>query len=69
MPGDAALGRQGGLEAVGPLIAAGKVRINIDQTYPLDAIAQAQEHNRSGRTRGKVVVDMGVAAATSRQSR
>jgi NADPH:quinone reductase-like Zn-dependent oxidoreductase len=53
---------QGGLDAVAPLIAAGKVRINIDQTYPLDAITQAQEHNRSGRTRGKVVVDMGVAA-------
>jgi len=53
---------QGGLDAIAPLIAAGKVRINIDQTYPLDAITQAQEHNRSGRTRGKVVVDMGVAA-------
>jgi NADPH:quinone reductase-like Zn-dependent oxidoreductase len=53
---------KGGLDAVAPLIAAGKVRINIDQTYPLDAITQAQEHNRSGRTRGKVVVDMGVAA-------
>ena len=50
-----------GLDAVAPLIATGKVRINIDQTYPLAAIAQAQEHNRSGRTRGKVVVDMGVA--------
>jgi NADPH:quinone reductase-like Zn-dependent oxidoreductase len=59
---------RGGLEAVAPLIAAGKLRINIDQTYPLAAIAQAQEHNRSGRTRGKVVVDMGVAAETSRQS-
>jgi NADPH:quinone reductase-like Zn-dependent oxidoreductase len=59
---------KGGLDAVAPLIAAGKVRINIDQTYPLAAIAQAQEHNRSGRTRGKVVVDMGVSAATTRQS-
>ena len=49
-----------GLDGVAPLITAGKVRINIDQTYPLDAIAKAQEHNRSGRTRGKVVVDMGV---------
>jgi NADPH:quinone reductase-like Zn-dependent oxidoreductase len=56
---------KGGLDAVAPLIAAGKVRINIDQTYALAAIAQAQEHNRSGRTRGKVVVDMGVAAETS----
>ena len=57
-----------GLEAVAPLIAAGKVRINIDQTYPLDAVAKAQEHNRSGSTRGKVVIDMGVAAAASRRS-
>ena len=59
---------KGGLDAVAPLIAAGKVRINIDQTYPLAAIVQAQEHNRSGRTRGKIVVDMGVSTATSRQS-
>jgi NADPH:quinone reductase-like Zn-dependent oxidoreductase len=58
----------GGLDAVAPLIAAGKVRINIDRTYPLAAIVQAQEHNRSGRTRGKIVVDMGVSTETSRQS-
>jgi NADPH:quinone reductase-like Zn-dependent oxidoreductase len=51
---------KGGLDGVASLIAAGKVRINIDQTYPLDAIVKAQEHNRSGRTRGKVVVDMGI---------
>jgi NADPH:quinone reductase-like Zn-dependent oxidoreductase len=57
-----------GLDAVAPLIAAGKLRINIDQTYPLGAIAKAQEHNRSGSTRGKVVVDMGVAAETSGHS-
>jgi D-arabinose 1-dehydrogenase-like Zn-dependent alcohol dehydrogenase len=57
-----------GLDGVAPLIAAGKVRINIDQTYPLAAIAKAQEHNRSGRTRGKVVVDMAVAVESSRTS-
>jgi len=45
-----------GLEGVAPLIAAGKVRINIDATYPLTAIAEAQQHNRNGNTRGKVVV-------------
>lgn len=45
-----------GLEAVAPLIAAGKLRINIDGTYPLEAIAEAQQHNRDGSTRGKVVV-------------
>jgi NADPH:quinone reductase and related Zn-dependent oxidoreductases len=45
-----------GLEGVAPLIAAGKVRINIDATYPLEAIVKAQQHNRDGSTRGKVVV-------------
>jgi len=40
--------------------------VNIDRRHPLDSIAQAQEHNRSGRTRGKVVVDMGAAPAGSR---
>jgi NADPH:quinone reductase-like Zn-dependent oxidoreductase len=39
-----------------PLIAAGKVRINIDRTYPLEGIVEAQQHNRNGSTRGKVVV-------------
>jgi NADPH:quinone reductase-like Zn-dependent oxidoreductase len=39
--------------------------VNIDRCYPLDSIAQAQEHNRSGRTRGKVVVDMGAAPVGS----
>lgn len=52
-----------GLESMEPLIAAGKVRINIEKTYPLDKIAEAQQHNIAGHTRGKVVVDMGVAPA------
>jgi NADPH:quinone reductase-like Zn-dependent oxidoreductase len=51
-----------GLGGVAPLIESGALRVNIDQSYPLDAIVEAQEHNRSGRTRGKVVVDMGVDA-------
>ncbi len=52
-----------GLEGVAPLLAAGKVRINIDATYPLAAIVKAQQHNRDGSTRGKVVV--AVARVTS----
>jgi hypothetical protein len=55
---------KGGLEAVGPLIAAGKVRINIDQTYPLDAIAQAQEQSQR-RTRGKVVATWHCSATSA----
>ncbi len=50
---------QRGLAYVAPLIEAGKLSINIDRSYPLDAVADAQAHNRGGRTRGKVVVDMG----------
>src|SRR5262245_18228575 len=56
LSGDAAVGSEAGLEGVAPRIAAGKVRINIDATYPLEAIAQARQHNRNGITRGKVVV-------------
>jgi NADPH:quinone reductase-like Zn-dependent oxidoreductase len=52
-----------GLEAVAPLIAAGKVRINIDRTYPLQSIVEAQQHHRNGSTRGKVVV--AIAPGTS----
>jgi NADPH:quinone reductase-like Zn-dependent oxidoreductase len=49
-----------GLESMEPLITAGKVRIHIEKTYPLAQIAEAQQHNIGGHTRGKVVVDMGV---------
>lgn len=56
---------QQGLQAVAPLIEAGALQINIDRTYPLDAIVEAQRHNRSGTTRGKVVVDMGIDAAAA----
>ncbi|MET0535726.1 MAG: NADP-dependent oxidoreductase [Steroidobacter sp.] len=49
-----------GLESMEPLIVAGKVRINIEKTYPFDRIAEAQQHNIAGHTRGKVVVNMGV---------
>lgn len=49
------------LEAVAPLIASGQVRIHVERVYPLDQVVEAQEHNRSGRTRGKVVIAMPVA--------
>ena len=49
------------LEAVAPQIEANRLRINIDGNYPLAAIVDAQRHNRNGNTRGKVVIDMGVA--------
>ena len=54
-----------GLEGVAPLIAAGKLQINIDGIYTLDNIVAAQQHNRSGSTRGKVVVDMSDVAVAA----
>jgi NADPH:quinone reductase-like Zn-dependent oxidoreductase len=54
---------QGGLAYVAPIIASGQLRMNIDATYPLDAVVAAQQHSRGGRTRGKVVVDMGARAS------
>ncbi|MBX3727335.1 MAG: NADP-dependent oxidoreductase [Xanthomonadales bacterium] len=55
------------LEAVAPLIASGQVRIHIERTWPLAEVVEAQEHNRSGRTRGKVVIAMPVALDPSVQ--
>lgn len=54
-----------GLQAVAPLIASGALRIHIDRSYPLEEVAAAQQHNRSGGTRGKVVIDMDVDAAST----
>lgn len=47
---------QAGLAGVAPLIADGRLRVHIDGLYPLSQIVQAQQHNRAGATRGKVVV-------------
>lgn len=47
------------LEAIAPLIEAGRIRIHIERVYPLDQIVQAQQHNAAGATRGKVVVAIG----------
>lgn len=59
------------LTAVAALIEAGRIRINVDRIYPLDEIVQAQQHNRSGSTRGKVVVAIGaeVAGQTAAETR
>jgi NADPH:quinone reductase-like Zn-dependent oxidoreductase len=47
-----------GLAYVQPLIDAGQLAMNIDRVYPLSEIRAAQQHNRDGHTRGKVVVAM-----------
>jgi NADPH:quinone reductase-like Zn-dependent oxidoreductase len=46
------------LEAIRELAEAGKFRLNVDRTFPLAQAAQAQELNRKGHTRGKIVLRM-----------
>lgn len=45
-----------GLRQLGKLIDGGALRINVDAEYPLSAAGAAQERNREGHTRGKIVI-------------
>ncbi|WP_432941734.1 NADP-dependent oxidoreductase [Kribbella sp. CA-253562] len=45
------------LGEIARLIEAGKVRVEIEQVYPLAEAAKAHERMESGRTRGKLVLD------------
>ena len=47
------------LDAIRALSDAGKFSLNVDRTFPLAQAAQAQELNREGRTRGKIVLTVG----------
>lgn len=53
---DEAIGFGVALREVGALAAAGKLKINVDRVFPLAQAASAQELNREGHTRGKVVL-------------
>lgn len=44
------------LREIVALAEAGKLALNIDRVFPLEEAAQAQELNRAGRTRGKIVL-------------
>lgn len=57
-PATAAWDVRSGMAYVAPLIARGQVKVNIDRRYPLADAAAAQQFNRDGRTRGKVVLDV-----------
>jgi NADPH:quinone reductase-like Zn-dependent oxidoreductase len=50
-----------GLAFVAPLIESGALRVNIDRTYPLDQIRDAQDASRAGHVRGKIVIDLGAS--------
>ncbi len=44
------------LAGIVQLIEAGQLTINVDAVYPLEQAAAAQEKNREGHTRGKIVL-------------
>lgn len=49
----------GQLRAIAELIAAGKVRVVVSETYPLERVEQAQERLEQGHLRGKIVLTLG----------
>lgn len=40
------------------LFAQGKLRVNIDSTFPLEQAGAAQERSRTGHPRGKIILDV-----------
>lgn len=47
------------LEAIRELAEAGRFSLHVERAFPLAEAAQAQELNREGRTRGKIVLRIG----------
>lgn len=56
---------QRGLAYAAPLIEAGQLTVHIEQSYLLDDAAAAQTHSRTGRTRGKLVIEMDAEQTTA----
>jgi NADPH:quinone reductase-like Zn-dependent oxidoreductase len=46
------------LQALAKLIEAGKLKINVDEVFSLGQAGAAQERNREGHTRGKIVIQV-----------
>lgn len=55
-PKEAGIDIRPAFREIGRLIDAGKLHVQIDRVYSLDQVAQAQELNRAGHTRGKIVL-------------
>jgi NADPH:quinone reductase-like Zn-dependent oxidoreductase len=55
-PGNAATAPLTVLEQVGQLAAAGKLRTNIDKTYPLERLVEALKYLQEGHAEGKVII-------------
>ena len=46
------------LEQIGALIAAGKVEVVVEETYPVSEITQAHAKSATGRVRGKIAINI-----------
>ena len=44
------------LQKIADLASAGRLRVNVDKVFPLEQAATAQELNRQGHARGKIVL-------------
>ncbi|MGW0245681.1 NADP-dependent oxidoreductase [Nocardia goodfellowii] len=49
----------GGLRELSGLVEAGRLRVAIDTVFPLADAAKAHAHGETGRTRGKIVLEVG----------
>lgn len=55
----------GQLGQIADLIASGKVRVTVSQTYPLDQVQAAQDRLKQGHLRGKMVLTLTDQAQTT----
>jgi NADPH:quinone reductase-like Zn-dependent oxidoreductase len=46
------------LADIGKWVDEGKLRVSVERTYPLEAVAQAHEHQAGGHARGKIVITL-----------
>jgi NADPH:quinone reductase-like Zn-dependent oxidoreductase len=55
------LPRRDTLSAIAALVDAGRLRLPVDQVYPLEDAAIAQQRAGAGHVRGKLVIDLGLS--------
>jgi NADPH:quinone reductase-like Zn-dependent oxidoreductase len=53
-------------EEVAALAATGKLKVNIDKTFPLEQAGQAQSYSEEGHTEGKIILLVNAAQAGSK---
>ncbi len=47
------------LAVIANWLAAGKLKVIVEKTYPLEQLAQAQDHSAAGHVRGKLGIEIG----------